>query len=83
MKQKLKKLSLWSFLLALVIFSFAYIFFHFITPEGTFSLAWQAQSGKPFIAQLFGIWGVCFLFAAVMSRLIAHIFFPNKDDNKE
>ncbi len=83
MKQKLKKLSRWSFLLALVIFVFTYIIFHFLTAEGRLTPVWQAQCGKPFIAQLFGIWGVCFLFAAVMSRLIAHIFFPNKDDNKE
>lgn len=83
MKQKLKKLSLCSFLLAVLIFAFTYIFFHFINAEGQLTPVWQAQCGKPFIAQLFGGWGVCFLFAGVISLLIGHIFFPGSNNNKE
>jgi hypothetical protein len=41
-----------------------------------FSAQWQPEPGKPFITLLFGIWGVTFLFASVMSLLVSWIFYP-------
>lgn len=48
-----------------------------MTPEGIWATAWSPTPGKPYIALLFSIWGVMFLFGSVMSALSAFIFFPN------
>jgi len=75
MKKKLILLSRWSFALALCIFAFAYLLFHYLSPDGTFTAVYQTAATKPVITLLFAILGVLFLFTGVMSRLIAHIFF--------
>ncbi len=76
MRKKLKTLSFWSFLLAILIFAFDYVLFHYMTPSGAFTTVFQEEAGKPLVTLLFGIWGVLFLFSGVMSLLIAHIFYP-------
>jgi len=78
MKHKFKKLSYWSFSLAFVIFVFSYILYHYSTPAGWFTSAWQSAPGKPLITFLFSIWGVMFLFSGVLNLLIAKIFFTDK-----
>lgn len=83
MNKNLKTLSNHSFLWALCLYAFTYVTFHFITPEGSFTTMWQAQCGKPFIALLFGLWGTMFLFAGVISRMVAHIIFPAGEGRKE
>ncbi|MBR2028861.1 MAG: hypothetical protein IKA10_07760 [Oscillospiraceae bacterium] len=75
MKSKFKKLSLVSFIIAIVLFVFSFVLFHYLTPEGTFSSVWYAEANKPFVTFLFAIWGTLHLFAAVLNFLIALIFF--------
>lgn len=78
MKQKLIRLSNWSFALALCIFAGAYLLFHYLSPAGTFTAVYQTAAAKPVVTLLFAIWGVLFLFTGVLSRLIAHIFFSSE-----
>ena len=78
MKNNFKKLSFWSFVLALAIFVFSYILYHYSTPYGWFTSVWQPVPGKPLITFLFSMWGVMFLFSGVINLLIAKIFFPDK-----
>lgn len=74
MKTRFKKLSLVSFVIAVVLFVFSYILFHYLTPEGTFSSLWQLEASKPLVTTLFSIWGVMHLFTAVTSFLVS-VFF--------
>lgn len=75
MSKKLKKLSLWSLVLALVDFVIAFAFFHFISPEGVFTPVFREEPGKPMVSLLFGIKGVLFLFSSMMSALVNRIFY--------
>ena len=73
MKNKWTRLSLCSFAIALAIFTFTYMLFHYLGPEG-FGPVYQETPVKPFVTLLFGIWGVFFLFAAVMCVVVGTIF---------
>lgn len=83
MKKKCYILAVCSFMIALGIFFFSFILYHYTLADGTFTLIWQPEPGKPMITLLFAIWGVMFLFAGVMSFLIGLIFFSKKQDKKE
>ena len=78
MKQKFKKLSAWSFGLALGIFLFSYVLYHYTLPSGAFTSVWQPEPGKLWITLLFSVWGVMFLFSGVMSLLIGQIFYGDE-----
>ena len=78
MKQKFKKLSLWSFVLALAIFVFSYFLYHYMLPDGTFTTVFQKQPGKPLVTELFSILGTLFLFSSILSMMISRIFFPKE-----
>ena len=78
MKQKFKKLSLWSFILALALFVWSYFLFHYATPEGGFSLVYRAEPAKPLVTELWSILGVLFLFSSILSGIIGRIFFPGQ-----
>ena len=82
MKKKFNILALWSFGLALGIFAFSYILFHYTLPGGSFTTVRQSAPGKPLVTELFAIWGVLFLFASVMSLLIGQIFFRDEGPKK-
>ena len=78
MRKKCNLLSLCCLALALGIFAFTFYLFHYCLPDGTFSNIPQATPGKPWVTFLFGVWGVTFLFASVISALIGRIFFKGK-----
>ena len=78
MKKKCNILALWSFALALGIFVFSYILYHYVTPDGLFTSVFRFEPGKPLVTLLFSAWGVMFLFAGVMSLLVGRIFFKEK-----
>ena len=78
MRQKFLKLSLYSLIISAVIFVINYFFYHFVTDDGITS-TWQPEAGKPFVADLIGIFAVLFLFASAMSLLIALIFYNKKE----
>lgn len=78
MRKKCNTLGLWSCLIALAIFVFTYILFHYLSPDGGFTAVFQETAAKPFVTLLFGIWGVMFLFAGVMSLLVGKLFFPKE-----
>ena len=78
MKNKLLKLSMWQGIIAAVVFVINYFFYHFVTDEGI-TLVWQAEAGKPFVADLIGQLGVLFIFGCVVSLLCAFIFYGNTD----
>jgi hypothetical protein len=73
MRKKFLKLSLFTFIIALFVLAVAYFFFHFVTDAGI-TLTWHEEAGKPFVADLIGTFGVLFIFASVISLLIAFIF---------
>ena len=73
MRKKFLKLSVFTFIIALFVLAVAYFFFHFVTDAGI-TLTWHEEAGKPFVADLIGMFGVLFIFASVISLLIAFIF---------
>ena len=77
MRKKFLILSVISFLIALAIFVFTFYLFHYYGPDG-FGKVYQVTPVKPFVTELFGIWGVCFLFASVMSFVVGLLFFNSK-----
>ena len=79
MSKKLKKLSLWSLVLALADFVIAFVFFHFISPDGVFTPVFREEPGKPMVSLLFGIKGVLFLFSSMMSALVGRIVYGEKE----
>ena len=81
MKNKWNILGLCSLIIALAIFVFTYFLYHHLGPDGTFVSVFRETAEKPFITLLFGIWGVMFLFASVMSFLIGAIFFQKNKSN--
>ena len=78
MRKKCYILALCSFALALAIYVLTFSLFHYLSPDGGFTTVYQETAAKPLITLLFGIWGVTFQFAGVMSLLIGWIFFPKK-----
>ena len=72
-RKKFLKLSLITFLIGAFVLAVAYFFFHFVTDEGI-TLTWHPEAGKPFVTELIGNFAVLFLFASVMSLLIAFLF---------
>ena len=75
MRKKCNTMAIWSFLIAFLIYLFTYFLFHYMGPDGRFVTVYQETPAKPFVTLLFGIWGVMFHFAGVMSLLIGKIFF--------
>ena len=65
----------------MVVFVINYFFVHFVTDNGI-SLTWQPEAGKPFVADLIGIFGTLFLFGAVLALLAAFIFFDKKESEE-
>ena len=78
MRKKCNILALCSLVIALGIFAFTFYLYHYCLPDGSFTNVYQTTPGKPWVTFLFGIWGVTFLFASVMSALIGRIFFKGK-----
>lgn len=76
MNRKLKRLALWSFILAFCIYLFSYTLYHYLDPNGGFTAVYQASPAKPLVTFLFAAWGVMHQFAAVTCLLIARIFYP-------
>ena len=76
------KLSLWQAIIGAVVFVINYFFYHFVTDEGI-TLVWQAEAGKPFVADLIGNLGVLFIFGSVVSLLCAFILFDKNNRSEE
>lgn len=76
-KNKLLKLSLYSIIIALILFLINYYVFHFVTDEG-FTLIWHEEAGKPFVSNLIGQLAVLFVFLSGSSLLCSFIFFKNE-----
>ena len=74
-REKFLKLSLYCLIISIIIFIINYFFYHFVTDDGI-SLTWNPEPGKPFVSNLIGNFAVMFLFASVISLLIAQIFYP-------
>ena len=72
-RKKFLQLSLITFLIGVFVLAVAYFFFHFVPVEGI-TLTWHPEAGKPFVTELIGNFAVLFLFASVMSLLIAFLF---------
>jgi len=79
MRKKCNILALWSLLIALAIYVFAYFLFHYWGPAGGFTSVFHEAPAKPFVTLLFGILGITFHFAGIMSLLIGIIFFPKEE----
>lgn len=79
MRKKWNLLGACSFMISLLIFVFTFCLYHYLGPEGKIVFgAFRDEPVKPFVTFLFGIWGVTFLFASVMSFLIGKIFYSEK-----
>ncbi len=78
MKKKWNLLAVCSFVMALAIFIFTYMLFHYYEPGIGFVAVRHEQAAKPFVTFLFGVWGVMFLFSGMMCILISMIFFSER-----
>lgn len=78
MRKRLFKLSLISLGISAFIFIVNYFFFHFVTDLGI-TLVWQPEPGKPFVAQLIGIFATLFLFGSAASALAAVVLFDKEE----
>jgi hypothetical protein len=76
-KNKLLKLSLYSIIIALILFLINYYVFHFVTDDG-FTLIWHEEAGKPFVSNLIGQLAVLFVFLSGASLLCSFVFFKNE-----
>ena len=81
MRQRLLKFSLCQLICSAVTFLINYFFFHFVTDEGI-TLVWQEEAGKPFVANLIGIFATLMLFGAAVS-LMAALILTDKNDKNE
>ena len=79
MKKKFNLLAIYSFIIALSIYVFTFFLYHHLGPDGTFVSEYYENPTKPFITLLFGVLGVTFHFAGIMSLLIGKIFFPKNE----
>ena len=78
MKQKFQKLSRWSLALAVILFAAAFLLFHYMTPEMTFTTTFRTEPGKPMVTEMVAMLGVLFLFSSILSGMIGKIFFSEK-----
>lgn len=79
MKKKCRKLSMALLISAGVIFIIAYIFYHYLTPNGFISV-WQPEPGKPFVTLLVAILGVLLLLSSIEAFFVSNIFFGKEED---
>ena len=82
MRKRLFKFSLCQLIISAVCFVFNYFFFHFVTDSGI-TTTFQSEAGKPFVANLIGIFATLFLFSAVTVFVAAFIFCDKEANEKE
>ncbi len=75
MRKKFRCLALCSFAFSIAIYVFTYFLYHYLSPLGGFTNVYQAEAAKPMVTFLFGLWGVMFQFAGVLSLMVGQIFF--------
>ena len=78
MKQKFQKLSRSSLVLAVLLFVVAFLLFHYMTPEMTFTTTFRKEPGKPLVTEMVAMLGVLFLFSSILSAMVGKIFFSEK-----
>ena len=76
--KKLLKLSLYCFIITLILFAVTYFVFHFVTDEGI-TLIWHEEPGKPFVSDMLGQLSVLFFFASSFSLLCYFVLFKQKE----
>ena len=76
-KKNLQRLSLYTFIIAIVVFAINYYFFHFVTDEGL-GFVFHEEAQKPFVADLIGQLGVLLVFSSIISLLASFIFYNEK-----
>ncbi|MBE6531992.1 MAG: hypothetical protein E7676_00595 [Ruminococcaceae bacterium] len=81
-REKLLKFSMWQAIIGALVFVINYFFFHFVTDDGI-TLVWHPEAGKPFVADLIGVFGTLFLFGAAVTLLASFIFFDKNNKSEE
>ena len=76
-KQTLRKLSLITLIIGVLVLGIAFFTFHFVTDSGI-TLTWHEEAGKPFVTELIGDFGVMFIFSSAISFLSSFLFFKNE-----
>ena len=77
MRKKLIKVAIITFAISAFVLLFNYFFYHYFTADG-FTTVFHKEPQKPFVADLIGQFGVLFLFASVMSTIIAFVCFEKE-----
>ena len=78
-KKKLITFSWITFAIGVGVLVVAYFFFHFVTDEGI-QFIWRPEVEKWYVTLLIGMFGVLFVFASVVSRLSAWLFFEDEPE---
>ena len=76
-KRKWRLMSLYSFIISVFSFIVNYFFYHFVTDDGI-TTKFQEVAGKPFVANLIGIFATLFLFFSVVSLLFSFVWDSEK-----
>ena len=83
MRKNIRIFALCSLALALAVFCFSYVLYHYTLPGGSFTSQWQPQPGKPLVTVLFAILGVMFLFAAITGFVVSCVVVRKSGEDKE
>ena len=77
MKKKFLTLSLWSLILAVIIFALSFYIYHFVRADGAFTLVYEKMPGKPFVSEMLADLGVLIFFSSILNFMISRIFFKD------
>ena len=82
MKRKCRILSFALLISAVVVFIIAYVFYHYLTPEGLVSV-WQPKPAKPYVTFLVSMLGILLLLSSIKTFFVSSIFFGKEDKVQE
>lgn len=88
MRRKFLKLSLTGFISSAIAYILNYVFYHYTGDDRANGIAfmftaYHAEAEKPFITDLIGQLATLLLFLAVVSLMIAVIFYKKESKNKK
>ena len=72
-KRNLRKLSLYTLIIGLMLLGITYLMFHHLTDNGF--TTYQNEPGKPFITNMIGNLSTLFIFTSIVTFISSFIFF--------
>ena len=76
-KKLVRKFSIVTLIVGVVLLAISYFFFHYVTDSGITTVH-QPEAGKPFVTEMLGDLSVLFIFSSAVSFIYSLIFCKNK-----